>query len=172
MKMGPSREDPSKQVGVFNRELVAGFPAARLAAMEQFRWLEGSWICSNRVPATGENPEYVDVNVYTYRICESGVWVCTVGRDGRERPHLTFDPFSRQWMYVLAEGAYGVLRSPGWEGNRIVFMGHMTMIGVDCEMRQTWTRQSEDAYSFVNEEQTADGSWVFADEWHCRRQRT
>jgi len=32
-----------------------------------------------------------------------------------ETPNITFDPFSKQWMYVLIDGAYGILRSPeGW----------------------------------------------------------
>jgi hypothetical protein len=85
------------------------------------------------LPATRLNPAYVDVNPGTYAISEEGNWVCRAGRDGRMLPHITFDPFSKQWMYVLAEGAYGLLHASGWTGNRIVFTGPITMIGVDCE---------------------------------------
>ena len=41
MVMGPSRDDPQRQVGVFNKELVATLPAARLAEMEKVKWLAG-----------------------------------------------------------------------------------------------------------------------------------
>jgi hypothetical protein len=45
----------------------------------------------------------------------------------------------------------------------------MTMIGIDCEWRMTWTRQREDAFGFVNEERAADGSWRYIDEWRYLR---
>jgi hypothetical protein len=54
MVMGPSRDGPSCQAGVFNMKLVSQFPA------------------------TGRSPAYT-------------------GRAGRERPHIAFDPFGKQW---------------------------------------------------------------------------
>src|SRR5262249_48482167 len=59
---------------------------------------------------------------------------------------------SKQWIYLLAEGAYGIMRSSGWTGNRLSFEGDMTMIGVNCVLRQTWTKKTDDEFSFVNEE--------------------
>ena len=90
--------------------------------------------------------------------------------DGREHPHITFDPFSQQWIYVLIRGSYGILRSAeGWTDDRIVFSGSMTMIGINCEWRMTWTKISDNEFKFVNEEQTADGSWAYIDEWQFKR---
>ncbi len=43
------------------------------------------------------------------------------------------------------------------------------MIGVDCELRQTWTKVTDDEFRFVNEEQLADGAWAYVDEWVCTR---
>jgi hypothetical protein len=54
--MGPSTGDPQRQVGVFNKELVATLPAIRLAAMEKVKWLAGEWIAFNKVPATHLSP--------------------------------------------------------------------------------------------------------------------
>jgi hypothetical protein len=31
-------------------------------------------------------------------------------------------------MYVLLEGAYRILRSAGWDGDRMAFEGEMTMM--------------------------------------------
>jgi hypothetical protein len=93
------------------------------------------------------------------------------GPTGKLIPNITFDPFSRRWMYVLTNASYGVLRSPGWDGNQIVFTGPMSMIGVDCEWRMTWTKTSDDEFRFVNEEQVADGSWSYIDEWRYWRVR-
>jgi hypothetical protein len=169
MVMGPAKDRPGLQTGTFNMGLLKTFPALKAAEMEKMRWIEGEWNSVNRVPATSKNPAYEDVNTGTYRFCEKDSWICLVGKDGRERKYLTFDPFSGQWIYVLLEGAYGILRSPGWNGNEIAFEGEMTMIGVNCVLRQTWKKKSNDAFMFVNEEKLADGSWGYVDEWELNR---
>jgi hypothetical protein len=61
MVMGPARNDPQRQVGVFNREVVAGCPALRLVEMEKIKWLAGDWTASNKVPATRLSPAYGDI---------------------------------------------------------------------------------------------------------------
>jgi hypothetical protein len=168
MKMGPARNDPARQVGVFNMEFVSTLPALRLQELEKFRWIEGEWNMANQVPATRMNLAYTDIGSATYKLCEKNAWVC-LERGGVEHRHITFDPFSRQWIYVLLEGAYGIMRSPGWIDGRIVFEGHVTMIGVECELRQTWTKVSDDEFRFVNEERLPDGAWGCVDEWEFRR---
>ena len=115
-------------------------PALRSAEMEKFRWIAGEWNHENAVPVTRVSPAYTDVGSSRFSICENGNWVCAVRADGREVPLITFDPFSRQWMYVITNGAYCTFRSSeGWTGERIVFTGLMTMIGINCEWRLTPT---------------------------------
>lgn len=170
MRMGPSRVDPNRQVGVFNPERVAGLPALRSSALQKFAWIQGEWEHENRVPATTVSPAYSDIGTSRFGLGEGGAWICALGPDGREIPQITFDPFSRQWVYLLTRGSYGLLRSPdGWVGNTIAFTGTMTMIGINLEWRMRWTRHSDDAFCFINEEQNPDGSWVYIDEWHFQR---
>jgi hypothetical protein len=169
MVMGPAKDDPTRRTGTFNMDLLKTFPALKAAEMEKMRWLEGEWSSVNRVPATSKNPAYEDRGSGTYKFCEKDAWVCLVGKDGRERRFITYDPFSKQWMYLLAEGAYGFLRSSGWNGNELVFEGEMTMIGVNCVLRQTWTKKSNEEFSFVNEEKLPDGTWGYVDEWELKR---
>ena len=170
MQMGPSRTEPHRQVGVFNPKAVAGLPELRAARIEEFQWIAGEWNYENAVPATSSNPPYADIGTCKYSLCEKSLWICMVAPDGREMQLITFDPFSRQWIYVLMNGAYGLLRSPeGWIGNQIVFTGQMTMIGFNCEWRMRWTKESADRFSFINEERSTDGSWAYIDEWRFRR---
>ena len=169
MKMGPARDDPSRQVGVFNMDTVAKFPAIRLSEIQKFAWIAGEWDSANKVPATSQNPPYTDISTGTYKLGEKDTWICLVDRAGNERRFITFDPFSSQWIYLLAEGAYGIMRSPGWDGNQLVFSGLVTMIGVECHLRQTWTKASDDEFSFVNEELLPDGTWSYVDEWRLTR---
>lgn len=168
--MGPSRTDPTRQVGVFNPELISVLPALRAAEMDKIRWLAGEWNHENSVPATSVSPAYTDVGVGRFSMDARGEWLSLVAPDGKESPHITFDPFSRQWIYILMRGAYGILRSAeGWEGDRIVFSGEMTMLGPPRPWRLTLTRQGTDEFSFENEERTPDESWAHIDSWHFKR---
>jgi hypothetical protein len=170
MTVGPSRTDPSRQVGVIRTEAVAQLPVIRASEMQRFRWIAGEWSYENRVPETRCSPAYTDVGTSRFSSCEKDFWICHVAPDGKETRQITFDPFSRQWIYVLTQGSYGMLRSPqGWEGDRIVFSGLMTMIGIECEWRMTWIKESENAFGFINEELGSSGSWEYIDEWRFTR---
>ena len=171
MQMGPSRNDPQRTVGTFNPEFLSRLPAIRSAELATFRWIAGTWRWENTVPATALSPAYTDVGTVTFSFGEKDTWICLSAPDGRLIPNITFDPFSRQWIYALTNGSYGVLRSPGWVGDQIVFTGVMTMIGIDCDWRMTWTRKSGDAFEFMNEERLADGAWAYIDEWRYWRIR-
>lgn len=169
MVMGPSRFDPNRQVGVFAPQALAGLPAFRTAELEKFRWIVGEWDYENAVPQTRFNPAYSDVGRQKFALTEDS-WVCTVGPDGAPQRSITFDPLSRQWIYVLTRGSFGMLRSKdGWNNGRISFSGLMTMVGMECEWRMTWQRDSEAEFRFVNEERTPSGSWAYIDEWRFRR---
>jgi hypothetical protein len=172
MKMGPSRTDATRQVGVFDPEAISTLPALRTSEMEKFRWLAGEWNYENQVPATSVSPAYSDAGSCKFSYCEKNNWICRVAPDGRETCHITFDPFSRQWIYLLFEGSYGILRSrQGWTGEQIVFSGLMTMLGIDCDWRLTWTKKSDAEFGFLNEERNADGTWAYIDHWKLLRKR-
>jgi hypothetical protein len=46
---------------VFNREVVAMFPAIRQAKLEECKWLVGECSANNRVRATPTTPVYTDL---------------------------------------------------------------------------------------------------------------
>ena len=106
MKMGPSRVDPARQVGVFNPDFVSGLPALRSAEMEKFRWIAGEWSHENEVPATDLSPEYSDIGSTRFSFNKNSGWINLVASNEKETPYMTFDPFSKQWIYVLIQGSY------------------------------------------------------------------
>ena len=169
MQMGPSRVDPARQVGIFNRAAIEGLPALRTTEMEKIRWMAGEWDYENQVPATRISPAYTDIGAAHFSFDEKSNWLSMVAPDGQRTPNITFDPFSRQWIYLLIKGSYGILRSGGWTANALAFTGLMTMIGIDTEWRLTLKREDPDQFSLVNEERADDGSWAYIDEWHFRR---
>lgn len=170
MTMGASRVDPGRQVAVFRPEEIAQLAATRAAELEKLHWIAGEWDYENRVPATRLSPAYSDIGSSRFTIGDKGAWICLVEADGKEVRHITYDALSRQWIYVLARGSFGILRSrTGWSDGRIVFGGRMIMLGIDCEWRMSWLRKGEDAFSFTNEERLDDGTWGYIDEWHFTR---
>jgi hypothetical protein len=171
VRMGPSRHEPARQVATFDPEAVRALADFRRAELEKFHWLAGDWTYENPVPATRVSPAYCDVGEARFTMSDDGAWMCAIGRDDRPVPLITFDPWSRLWMYVLTNGSYGILRSSGWEAHRIIFNGTMTMLGVTCEWRMAWEKRGQDEFSFVNEERSADGTWNYIDEWRYRRKR-
>lgn len=73
-------------------------------------------------------------------------------------------------MMTFTDGLYGVLQSEGWQSDSIVFSGHLTILGVDCEIRQTVTRRSDSQCHVLNEEKLPDGAWLVTDEYENRKQ--
>ena len=163
--------DPNRNVLVFNVPVLARFPAIRQQRIEEFKWMIGDWAFENHVRATPTTPAYTDTYYYTYELADTGSRYTVSGHGAKARPYLTFDPFSNRWMMTFTEGLFGVLQSDGWKGDAIVFTGPLTMLGIDCELRQTITRKGPDEFHILNEEKLADGSWRETDEFVCRRKQ-
>src|SRR5215510_9216585 len=101
VRMGPSRHDPSRQVATFDPGALAQLAADRSAEMNRFGWLSGDWMFENPVPATRLSPAYCDAGSASFALSPDGLFMCMVGPDGRQAPLLTYDPWSRQWIYML-----------------------------------------------------------------------
>jgi len=169
VRMGASRVDPTRQVATFDPAAIGALIAVRDQELQTFLWILGEWDFENHVPAGDRNPAYIDVGRVRYVRSDDATWICVAMPHGKAVPLLTFDAWSRQWIYVLTNGAFGILRSVGWEDDQLVFTGTMTIVGVTCEWRMTWSRQGQDAFRFVNEEKTAAGTWAYIDEWRYVR---
>jgi hypothetical protein len=161
--------DARRNVAVVDPQVALGFASGRKEKMKEFQWLIGNWEAVNRVNATPTTPAYTDTYHYTYTFCDDETRISITGPSGKERPHLTFDPFSARWMMTFVEAVYGVLQSEGWADNRIVFTGKLTMLGVDCELRHTIVRRSHDDFYALNEEKQPDETWVMVDDFQFRR---
>jgi hypothetical protein len=95
---------------------------------------------------------------------DDGARLIAVRTGGKKFPYLTFDAFSGRWMMTFTEVIYGVLQAKEWVQSQIVFTGPLTMLGVDCELRQTLTKRSENDFHILNEERLPDNTWSMVDE--------
>src|SRR5262249_18490006 len=126
VRMGASRVDPTRQVATFDPAAIGALIAVRDQELQTFLWILGEWDFENHVPAGDRNPAYIDVGRVRYVRSDDAAWICVAMPHGKAVPLLTFDAWSRQWIYVLTNGAFGILRSVGWEDDQLVFTGTMT----------------------------------------------
>ncbi|SDE03413.1 hypothetical protein [Glycomyces harbinensis] len=75
------------------------------------------------------------------------------------------DAFVADWF--AGNGGRAVQRSRGWEGDRLVFEGALTIAGTGFGLRDTFTRTGEDSFHHLGEIHL-DG-WIPADEQHAVR---
>lgn len=80
---------------------------------------------------------------------------------------LQYDNYGKVW--VLQPGYndrydWGSLISNGWEGNKIIFKGTISLSGLKINERETWTRISADEFHILYEENLSDNSWFVIEE--------
>lgn len=167
---GTMAMDQEKNTAIVPPAVLARAVAASKAELARFRWLEGEWTVINSVPATKRSPAYTGTVRYTFQVCEDETTICLSYAD-RNVPFLRFDGLASRWISLMPQrgGTYGFLQSEGWKGESIVFEGRLLMLGVDWQVRQTWTRRGPDEFRMENRERTPRGAWRFADEFVYRR---
>ena len=146
-----------RQVVTFDASAVRALAGRRQTKLEHFRWLAREGTYENPVPATRVSLAYLRRRhraILDERRRRVGLHD-RAGRVSGAADHIrSMEP---PLDCVLANGSYGILRSSGWRRASIVFDRHMTMLDVTCESRMTWTKDGQEKFAFINEEQGAKG---------------
>lgn len=79
---------------------------------------------------------------------------------------IATDEFVAEWFD--SNGGRAVQRSKGWDGDRFVLEGTMTMAGNSVPLRDTFTRTGEDSYHHIGEINLGVG-WIPVDEENAVR---
>jgi hypothetical protein len=133
---------------------------AEQAVPKELRYFIGSWRVSARDPSTNE------VLTLAYKVEPSigGRWLAGSGEASdlsvRARDSWGVDPASGDILRFVFDGsgAYGIVRSRGWEGDRLVLEGEAHSKGGPTKVRETITRFGPNRFDAVWEAQQ-DGSW-------------
>jgi hypothetical protein len=135
--------------------------SAAWAQPEGVDYLVGRWVASAEDPATRETV-LID---YAVERTAGGAWLAGSGkaRDGslNSRDMWGRDPLTREIIRVVFDGsgAFATIRSPGWEGDRLVLEGEVRSPGGTVRVRETITRQGRDRFRAVWEAYR-NGAWV------------
>jgi hypothetical protein len=134
-------------------------PAAR--APTGVEDLVGAWTVSAEDPGTRE------AVLIDYRVepTAGGTWLTGQGkaRDGslNSRDMWGRDPLTREIIRVVFDGsgAFATIRSPGWQGDRLVLEGDVRSGGGTVRVRESLERQGPGRFRAVWEANRS-GAWV------------
>lgn len=84
--------------------------------------------------------------------------------------HLGWDAAAKQYVMLWVDnmGAWSMERSPGWEGDKLVFIGDTQMGADKMRVRDTFTRNADGSMTHKAEMETG-GSWTKMMEETCRK---
>lgn len=127
---------------------------------QPLQYFVGDWLVTARDPSTNE------VITITYKVEPSmgGRWLAGNGESAdlsvRARDFWGVDPASGAIMRFVfdSSGAYGIVRSRGWEGERLVLEGEALSRGGPTRVRETITRIGPNRFEAVWEA-LQDGAW-------------
>jgi hypothetical protein len=115
---------------------------------DQFSWLPGAWN-------------------YTMLISKNGSAIQLVLPGEEPMPYIIWDGFNGQFVLsMLTPRSFGSMISKGFRGDKLVFEGIMTFVGLSLNLRQTWTRQpAKGTFAIANEEALPNGKFAAVDEF-------
>ena len=149
-----------------------GKPAPELQRM---RWMLGQWNVEAVVFATPTAPQRTEHGKALITFVNDGTWLQMADAypaGNQDLGFLTYNIVSRRWISVGLDsvGNAVISTASSWEGNRLVLQApHVEILGVVTTLRQTLSKQDDDHYSLLNEEQLPSGAWVKLDEYHYQR---
>jgi hypothetical protein len=148
-------------------------PAAEMAKLSFF---DGNWSCSGEGMMEPGGPKMKMTSTVT-DMDLGGFWQSgTVKGTTPGMPpivgnfHIGWDAAEKQYVMLWVDnmGAWSMERAPGWEGDKLVFVGDMRMGADKMRARDTFTRNADGSMTHQAEMEMG-GSWTKMMEETCRK---
>lgn len=142
-------------------------PASPAEALRPIEYMVGHWHCVSANLDIAYNVErelggaFFAGEVTAHRIASKDAEPITA------RDSWGFDSVSREFFraYRGGDGTFGIMRTHGWEGTRLVFLGDASSNGERTPLRETIERLSPDRMNARWESRSPEGKWtVYSDE--------
>jgi hypothetical protein len=151
-------------------------PAPELAELAFF---VGAWEAEgtfHATPFSAAKPIAMDIDV---EVVHRGFWIRTrtAERPTPDNPnpltatYLWGYDFDTGWLsaeWFDSNGGRATQTSPGWEGDRLAFIGQMTYGGSRFALLDTFTRRGPDSFHHLGQVDLGQG-WIPVDEEHAHR---
>ncbi|HEX8263295.1 MAG TPA: hypothetical protein VF547_10525 [Allosphingosinicella sp.] len=141
--------------------LGAAAPATVASADRSLGYFAGGWDIVATTPGTGETARFA----YDVRPLLGTAWLSGHGRSvppGEESKDVWGrDSASGELMRMIFDksGTYAVVRSTGWQGDKLVLEGDARSVGGVVRVRETITRLGDDAF-VATWEAYRNGAWT------------
>jgi hypothetical protein len=146
--------------------------------MAQLKAYQGSWVCHGNVPAGPYGPARKPTTSIKIDGDLDGMWLS--GRIGdvasKENPrpfkgvvHMAYDTTAKNFLMLWIDntGGRATQTSPGWDGEKMVWLGDGSMDGKKITARDTFTRKGADLQHLG--ELQMDGKWLVVQDEVCKR---
>jgi hypothetical protein len=154
-------------------------PSGPPKEMAQLKYYEGTWSCHGSAPAGPMGPAHKSTSAVRVHGDLDGMWVS--GRveeaTSKENPHglkgtfhMNYDAAAKNFVIVWVDnsGGWAAQYSPGWEGDKMVWLGDGSMGGKKISARDTFTKKGTEFHHLG--ELHMDGTWVVVQDEVCKPQ--
>lgn len=140
--------------------------------MQSVAWLLGTWDIVAVSDAAG-HPTDPAHGTSVVTAVAGGSWLeirDTYPNGGTDIGYIGYDPATERWTGVNLDNLGSAVITRGrLHGQTLIVEGDVTVAGVGMHLRQSVTRQGENAYTVTNEERTPNGSWRPLDSYRYTR---
>jgi hypothetical protein len=154
-------------------------PSGPSKEMAQLKSYEGSWVCHGSAPEGPLGPAQKSTTSIKIHGDLDGMWLS--GRvdeaASKENPHaykgmlhMSYDAAAKNFLMIWVDnlGGWATQTSPGWEADKMVWLGDGTMTGKKVGARDTFTKKGAELQHLG--ELQLDGKWVVVQDEVCKRQ--
>ena len=158
------------------RMICAAALTAVSAAAQEMQWFVGTWTCKGQQTASPMGPAMETGEKIEFRMKLGGSWLQYKGTaiSGPLKGKEVFDGFS-SWdgtvhqRYDFGIGGMAHFTTKGWEGDKIVFSGEMTMGGQKIQAQETIAKTGETSFTTHLETADKDGKMAVLLEETCSK---
>jgi hypothetical protein len=152
-------------------------PPKPAAEMSNLKFFDGSWTCSGEGMMEPGAPMVKMSSAVKSQTDMNGFWQSGTVKGGPAGTppmegmfHMTWDAAAKQYVMFWMDnmGGFSEQRSSGWDGNKIVFTGHMQMGDQKMASRDTFTKNADGSMTHTGEMEVG-GSWMKGMEESCRK---
>lgn len=167
-------DKPGKPAGASEKRMETPKPAPEMA---QIKFFDGNWTCEGVALDSPMGPGGKMKSTVRSQTELGGFWqagtvrATTAGMPPMEgRFHMSYDPGAKQYVLLWVDnmGAYSQETSAGWQGDKMVFAGDVTMGGKKMRARDTFVKAGDGSFKHSWEMQM-DGKWRPMGDETCRK---
>jgi hypothetical protein len=153
-------------------------PSGPPKEMAQLKSYEGAWVCHGSVPEGPLGPAHTSTTKVTIHSDLDGMWLSgrieEAASQANPHPfkalvHMGYEAGAKtfQMIFVDNTGGSATQTSPGWEGDKMVWLGDGSMAGKKISARDTFTKKGAELQHLG--ELQLDGKWTVVQDEICKR---